>query len=684
MKQFSPVNIHHLDLAAALAQPLPAAPALCYFWWNGIPLGHVWMEEPSTIATPTLIVEAVKPAVLYYLSVNTTQPRIDWEQYFHAEDSVGLATFLDSIVTPAKLPASATDKQPVSIVICTRNRAEMLEKCITALMDSNDQHFELVIIDNAPDDDSTKKVTARFSGIRYVCEPRKGLDIARNTGAREASHSIIAFTDDDVIVDPDWVGRIRNCFLNPMTMAVTGQVIPVELQTRSQYLFEKYWGFNKGYVPRIFDHRYFLDHQQHGVPVWDIGAGANMAFRREVFDAVGFFDERLDVGAAGCSGDSEYWYRILAEGWNCFYCPQLFVYHQHRNTDKALRRQVFNYMRGQVAALFVQYENYGHKGNLDRIFKVLPDYYLRRLAARLKNRTLGAPDTIATEIRGCISGWRYYQSVKNNYRTDPIRYDPSLYAPASVTDATLVSVIITSYNYGNYLPQAIESVLAQTYKNVEIIVVDDGSTDNTQEIIKRYPGVRSVLVHRVGAAAARNIGVQYSTGDFLVFLDADDYLFPEALAINCALFATHPLCAFISGGHQRVNAAGEPLPQEESRELLGNNYLELLRGNYIAMLGNVMYRRQLFFAFHFNPTLSNCEDYDLNLRIVRDFPTYSHTHKIIAYRIHNSNKSGSKKNMFTTIKKILNGHYLLAENDEVKKAAKEGLKNWRNYYSGNN
>jgi GT2 family glycosyltransferase len=463
-------------------------------------------------------------------------------------------------------------------------------------------------------------------------------------------------------------------------MAVTGQVIPVSLQAKSQFIFERYWGFNKGYIPTVFDKQYFTSHMHNGVPAWDIGAGANMAFRREIFDLAGFFDERLDVGAAGCSGDSEFWYRILAEGWNCFYCPQLFVYHQHRDSDKALQKQIFSYMRGHVAALLVQYENYGHEGNIRRLYKILPRYYLGFIKAMLlKGRTEGHHH-LFSEIKGCISGWRFYQSVKTNKRIDVPAYNKTLSAPAVVTEDTLVSVIITCYNYGRYLKQAIDSVVSQTYKNIEIIVVDDGSTDNTQEVIRNCPGVKSVTVHRVGASAARNIGVQFSSGSLLVFLDADDYLYPDAIEVNRSYYREFPTCAFISGAHDRVTNAGEILATPDQQQHFGNNYQMLLQGNYIGVLGNTMYRRDLFFAFHFDTTLGNCEEYDLNLHISKYFPSFSHKHKLIAYRVHENNKSGNKEQMYATIKRILSKHRAMTENSEVKKAIEQGLKNWGNFY----
>jgi len=139
-----------------------------------------------------------------------------------------------------------------------------------------------------------------------------------------------------------------------------------------------------------------------------------MAFRKEVFDLIGWFDERLDVGAAGCSGDSEYWYRVLAEGWNCFYNPTAIVFHQHRNKEADLSNQLFHYMRGQVASLLIQHNKYQHRGNLKRLYRGLPEYYLHRFKNRLLKGSTEDFGTIYTEIKGCISGWKFYRSVKND------------------------------------------------------------------------------------------------------------------------------------------------------------------------------------------------------------------------------------------------------------------------------
>src|SRR5207245_5342110 len=155
----------------------------------------------------------------------------------------------------------------------------------------------------------------------------------------------------------------------------------------------------------------------------------------------------------------------------------------------------------------------------------------------------------------------------------------------------LVSVIIPCYNQAHFLGEAIESVLAQSYPHFEIIVVDDGSTDNTEEVAGSYPEVRCLRQANQGQAAARNVGLGQSCGEYAVFLDADDRLMPEALAVGLAGFAAHPDCAFVAGHHRWISADGFPLQEIPPHSVEKEHYAELLRRNYIAMLATVMYRR---------------------------------------------------------------------------------------------
>src|SRR5690348_130160 len=117
-------------------------------------------------------------------------------------------------------------------------------------------------------------------------------------------------------------------------------------------------------------------------------------------------------------------------------------------------------------------------------------------------------------------------------------------------NATLVSVVITTYNHARFLGEAIESVLAQTVPPFEVIVVDDGSTDDPAAVVRRYPQLRLIRQRNQGLAAARNTGWRASGGSYLVFLDADDRLLPNALAANLRRLAEWPECAFAYGAYR--------------------------------------------------------------------------------------------------------------------------------------
>lgn len=679
MRIFTPYNIQHLQLTQ-LRDFEPGQNTYLVLWWEKIPLGHLWIEGKQLLSPAALrskVLKAVWPALYHYSKDENRLAAL--ETYLINNEETKLASWLKEVVSPPALQREGNRKS-VSVVICTRNRPAGIERCIMALMNSLDKAFEVIVVDNAPDDNRTEEVVKKFPAARYVREERKGLDIARNTGARHASHEIIAYTDDDVLVDENWVSNIKTSFEDPMVLCVTGMILPLELQTKAQYLFEKDWSFNKGYLPKVYDHRYFLNHLDTGVPTWEIGAGANMAFRREAFDLVGWFDERLDVGASGCSGDSEFWYRVLAEGWNCVYLPHVYVYHQHRETMEDLSNQLFHYMKGNVSALLVQYENYRHKGNLWRLYRGYPEYFTKKLALSIGQGYLGDVGRQLLQIKGCLSGWQFYRSVKNKKQQDTLRHCEQLNAPAVVKADTLVSVIIPCYNHAHYLPQAIESVLKQTYKNIEVIVVDDGSQDDTALVCRQYPHVRYVRVERVGLSAARNIGVQYSKGSYLVFLDADNWLYPDAVEVNLSYFSEFPEVVFVSGAHTRHNEAGNLLSVSEPVQKLGDNYWALLHGNYIGMEANIMYRRELFFTFHFDTLLRACEDYDLNLQISRYYPGFSHLQPIAGYRIHAHNMSKNKNLMLNMVLQVLKKQEPLVRTSEEKEALALGFKNWKKHY----
>ncbi len=123
----------------------------------------------------------------------------------------------------------------------------------------------------------------------------------------------------------------------------------------------------------------------------------------------------------------------------------------------------------------------------------------------------------------------------------------SVKGSVNMTEAALVSVIIPCYNQAHFLSEAIESVRAQTYPHYEIIVVNDGSTDDPAEVAARFPEAHYIEQKNQGVSETRNAGLRQSEGTYIVFLDADDRLLPNALQVGVDAMKAHPKCALVSG-----------------------------------------------------------------------------------------------------------------------------------------
>ncbi len=217
-----------------------------------------------------------------------------------------------------------------------------------------------------------------------------------------------------------------------------------------------------------------------------------------------------------------------------------------------------------------------------------------------------------------------------------------------------VSVVIPCYNQAHYVNEAIESVLAQTYRNYEIIVVDDGSTDGTADVVARYPSVRLVRQANKGISGARNAGLWESKGDYLVFLDADDRLLPEALEIGVDMLLANPECGFFVGHVRTIHADGSVWSTPEFRPVEGDYYLSLLQRNDIWSPGQVMYPRAVVVqAGGFNRLAGGAEDYGLNLRISRTHKICSDERLIFEYRVYDSSMSNNYALMLKQTMQVL-------------------------------
>ena len=376
--------------------------AYVYFWCQGLPLGRkILASSELPLSSRGLLDEAIRsvlPALAHYWSVNTGPAPLDFS---------ALSALHRPLERLRERLASDDVGEPISLVICTRDRPAHLRECLRSLERLSERPEEILVVDNASRTGETREVVSEFPGARYVFEPRPGLDRARNTGFRQSSGAIIAYTDDDVVVHPDWIKRLRRGFADPSVWAVTGPALPATLATEAQVAFETFWSFDRRYQPVLFTPEFARQTRSTSTPAWIIGAGANMAFRREAFLVVGGFDERLDVGAAGCGGDSEFWYNLLARGKTCRYEPGAVVFHTHRQDWKGLESQIFHYMRGHVVALLIQFEKHRHWGNLRRLFVSLPFYWARFFFRGCRRGFSPRHRFLSMELTGSLSGLWY-------------------------------------------------------------------------------------------------------------------------------------------------------------------------------------------------------------------------------------------------------------------------------------
>jgi glycosyltransferase involved in cell wall biosynthesis len=245
-----------------------------------------------------------------------------------------------------------------------------------------------------------------------------------------------------------------------------------------------------------------------------------------------------------------------------------------------------------------------------------------------------------------------------------------------------ISVVIPCYNQAHFLDEALASVRTQTLPADEVIVVDDGSTDDVAAVVARFPGVRCVRQSNQGLSAARNRGLRESTGDLLVFLDSDDRLLPHALEVGTQHLDENPPFAMTFGYCTLIDSDGAPLPTPPPAFEDGDPYRALLVCNYIWMTGMVMCRRVVFESIAgFDPSVNPASDYDLYLRVSREFPICCNRTVVAEYRQHGSNMSRNPALMLQTVLTVLKAQReYAARNKEYWKAYSTGVRAWKEFY----
>lgn len=248
----------------------------------------------------------------------------------------------------------------VSVIVSTHDRPQPLATCLNSLLSLNYPLFEVIVVDNAPSTNDTANLVLKLSQsgspIQYVREDRPGLSWARNRGIKVARGKILVFTDDDVVVDPFWlVGLVRGFSIDDNVVCVSGLVLPLELETPAQFLFEEYGGFNKGFTHRIFKPGSKNDYPD--MPLYPyvpgrFGVGASMAFTADFLRQIGGFDPALGGNGRSRTGqDIAMFLQVILEGYKIAYQPGALLYHLHRRDYAGLCKQIYYYGIGTTAFL---------------------------------------------------------------------------------------------------------------------------------------------------------------------------------------------------------------------------------------------------------------------------------------------------------------------------------------------
>jgi len=332
----------------------------------------------------------------------------------------------DGLPAEERLADPVTGHPLVTVVVCTRDRPEGAVVTVRGLTGLRYEPFEIVVVDNAPSSEATKTaIMAEFSGdarVRYLREPRPGLSCARNCGVAAAAGEIVAFTDDDVRVDPGWLDGIMRGFGQSDDVAcVTGLVATAEIDNAIQLYFHQRSAWGSVLSQRVFD----LTDNRDDSPLYPYsagiyGTGANFAMTKSALKELGPFDEALGAGSP-CGGgeDLDIFMRVILAGHRLAYEPSAVVWHVHRAELSQLSRQMTAYGSGCTAALTaIVIRN--PRTLLELAARTAKG--LRRIAA-IGSRVQGDPalpsGLMRQEVRGMLAGPWLYLKGRRRIRHEP-------------------------------------------------------------------------------------------------------------------------------------------------------------------------------------------------------------------------------------------------------------------------
>jgi cellulose synthase/poly-beta-1,6-N-acetylglucosamine synthase-like glycosyltransferase len=330
------------------------------------------------------------------------------------------ATFPDDGEETPRLPDHALPRASVVVpTVCNDPRG--LARTVESLLSLDYPDFEVIVVDNRPDAGRDRLPEFQDSRLRTTEEPKRGISAARNRGLACATGDIVAFTDDDVVVDRGWLRAIGSRFaLDRAVDAIGGLVLPTELQTAPQLWFEEFYGgFTRSFHADLLN----LHRERPHDPLFPyapamFGAGCNMAFRRTTLESMGGFVPALGTGTPARGGeDLAMFIELVTAGGTIAIEPGALVRHRHRRTEREFFQQVFSYGVG-LTAMFaaIVTHNPRHVGSLLRRVPAGLRLLVRPRAGRSPSRRPSYPKRVpAYQVLGMVVGpLAYLHSVARN------------------------------------------------------------------------------------------------------------------------------------------------------------------------------------------------------------------------------------------------------------------------------
>jgi GT2 family glycosyltransferase len=346
----------------------------------------------------------------------------DWDN--STREPTGSPDWVAQAACPRHFPSR--NGAGVTIIVCTRDRTEGLRDCLHTLQQVTYEPLEIIVVDNAPSGDATYEAVATLAEddprISYTCEPLPGLSRARNHGMALAKFEVVAFTDDDTLVDPGWPAVVAAGFAaDPEAVCVTGLVASSALDTSSQRYFDARIPWGEGFEPR----RYDLNAHRHPSRMYPFkagmfGTGANFAVRHSAVTRLGGFDPLLGVGAPSRGGeDLDIFLRLILAGGRICYMPSAVIWHRHRADAEALSEQLYSYGHGLGAYVAKHLPNRDLRHALIGHGVGQASMLLTRMGRASKSTELpgGGKRLAWAEARGVVAGALCYRQTARRTRS---------------------------------------------------------------------------------------------------------------------------------------------------------------------------------------------------------------------------------------------------------------------------